>query len=240
MCTALNLRIGGFCFLSVLASCASVPDARESQLPPVDIVDHRVWFEVVEAGDTELARLMLDQGIDPSIELSGLTALHIAARDGNVDLVQLLIDRGADINLGPDPEQAQLAAVAGHGSPQMIELVMGRELEPGEVAQTMNLRTPLNLAVENGHVDVARTLIESGADVNMGGAWYSPLHTAVLSGDVAMIELMLESNARVNTSIRIHDRPSFAGFRYVRPLELARLIERDDIVDLLRSHGARD
>ena len=54
-----------------------------------------------------------------------------------------------------------------------------------------------------------------------------------------MVELLLDSNARVNKSVRIHDRSTFAGFRYVRPLELARIIDREDIASLLRKHGAR-
>ena len=75
--------------------------------------------------------------------------------------------------------------------------------------------------------------------VDSGGEWYSPLHTAVTIGDVDLVELLLENDARVNEMVRIQDRSQFAGFRYVTPLELATIIERDDIVSLLREHGAR-
>ncbi len=83
-------------------------------------------------------------------------------------------------------------------------------------------------------------LIGAGADVNARGEWYSPLHSAVLYGDAGVVELLLANGALANTTIRIHDRRRFSGFRYARPVELARIIERDDIVELLRRSGGRD
>ena len=231
-------RPGIVCIVAILSACATNHEADTGV--PVDIVDRRVWFEAVEDGNDEIVRLLIEQGTDTSIEHEGLTALHIAARDGHEGIVEILIESGADVNSGPDDVQMRAASVAGHGSPQMLEMVTGARLSPAEVAHAINLRTPLNLAVESGHIDIARMLIAADADVDAGGEWYRPLHTAVLSGDIEMVALLLDANARINESIRIQDRSRFSGFRYARPLELARIIEREDIVDLLRSNGARD
>ena len=228
------------CVAVLLGGCASHGDpGTEDARPGVDSVDRRIWFEAAEQGHSGLIRALLDEGVDPLIEHEGLTALHVAARQGDLDVVRVLVGAGVDVNLAPDLDESQLAAVAGHGSPQMIQLIVGRNVPADEVARAMSERTPLNLAVEAGHHEVAAYLLESGADVDLGGVWYRPLHTAVLNGDLEMVELLLDSRARVNESVRIHDRSSFAGFRYVRPLELARIIERDDITSLLREHGAR-
>jgi ankyrin repeat protein len=75
--------------------------------------------------------------------------------------------------------------------------------------------------------------------VNDGGEWYSPLYSAILFGNEELVELLLERGARVNAAVRIQDRSVFAGFRYARPLEVARIIQRDDLVTLLQRYGGR-
>ena len=109
--------------------------------------------------------------MDPLIERQGLTALHIAARHGYLDDASLFIDAGVDVNLVPNETEAALAAAAGHGNPRMVEMIAGGELDPEELASVSNRRSPLNLAVENGHADMVALLIGAGADVNARGEW---------------------------------------------------------------------
>ena len=224
-------------------ACQSTPDRGDgpgSAGASVDIVDRKVWFAAADAGDTDILRALLEDGIDPLLERQGLTALHIAARHGYLDAAVLIVDAGVSVNLVPDPDEAALASAVGHGSPQITKIIVGGALDPDAIARASNVRSPLNLAVENGQADVAAFLIRAGADVNARGEWYSSLHSAILYGDADIVTLLLENGARTSTKIRIHDRASFAGFRYVGPVELARIIERDDLVDLLQQYGGRD
>jgi ankyrin repeat protein len=209
-------------------------------MPPVDSVDRRIWFTAADEGNARLLQALIDDGIDPLIEKDGFTALHIAARNGHVDAARVLIGTGMGVDPGPDARQAELADAIGHGSPGMVDLVAGRKLDPATIAHLSNLRTPLNLAVQNGHAEMVAVLIEAGADVNAAGEWYSPLHSAILYGDADIVSLLLESGASLHDKVRIQDRSRFSGFRYVGPVELAELIGRSDIVDLLRRQGGRD
>ncbi|RUO96825.1 ankyrin repeat protein, partial [Jimgerdemannia flammicorona] len=53
--------------------------------------------------------------------------------------------------------------------------------------------TPLNLAAENGHVEVAKLLFDMGGDMNVVDDWnLTPLHLASVKGHVAMIKLLLD------------------------------------------------
>jgi hypothetical protein len=225
-------------------ACQSAPELADSRGigagASVDAVDRKVWFAAADAGDTKILRALLEDGMDALIERQGLTALHIAARHGYLDAATLLVDAGVTVNLVPNPTEAALAATVGHGNPQITKMIVGDELDPEAIARASNIRSPLNLAVENGHADVAAFLIGAGADVNARGEWYCPLHSAVLYGDAGVVALLLDNGARTSTKIRIHDRASFSGFRYVGPVELARTIERDDLVDLLQHYGGRD
>ena len=229
--------------LVCLAACQSAPGKPSTDTgapaPESDRIDTRIWFEAADAGDAGILAAMLDDGIDPLIERQGLTALHVAASGGHLDAVRLLVDAGVEVDLGPDEADARIANAAGYGSPHMLASIIGEDPGPDEIARATSLRTPLNLAVENGHEEVAALLIDGGADVNAGGEWYSPLYSAIVFGDAALVELLLAHGADANDAVRIQDRSAFAGFRYARPVEVARIIGRDDLVEMLQSYGGR-
>lgn len=229
--------------VSCVAACQSMPGAPTADEIPArqpDRNDARIWFEAADQGDAGILVAMLDEGIDPLVERDGLTALHLAARAGRADAVHVLIDALVSVDIGPNEDEARIADLAGHGNPQLFAMMTGADPGPDAVARATSLRTPLNLAVENGHLDVAELLIDAGADVNAGGEWYSPLCSAILYGDRQLVELLLARGADVNDAIRIQDRTVFAGFRYARPMEVARLIQRQDLADLLEAHGGRE
>ncbi len=224
--------------LAYLAACQTAP-AGDRLVSEPDRLDTAIWFEAADTGDTGVLSAMLEEGMDPFAERQGLTALHIVSREGHLDAVRLLVDAGVDVNLGPDEADARVADAAGYANPQILEMISGRKPDPDAIARANSLRTPLNLAVENGHADVAALLVDAGADVNAGGEWYSPLYSAILFGDKGLVELLLAHGASVNDAVRIQDRSVFAGFRYARPVEVAQIIRRDDLVALLRAHGGR-
>lgn len=226
----------------VIANCqsTSVLQHEAPATEPSRTIDYKVWFAAAEEGDAGILESLLAEGVDPRVERQGLTALHIVVRQGYFDATKLLLDAGVEVNLEPNETEAQLAAAAGHGNPRMLEMMTGTKPDPDAVANASNLRSPLNLAVENGHGGIVALLIAHGANVNSSGEWYSPLHSAVLYGDASTVGLLLKNGARVNSKIRIPDRSKFSGFRYVRALEVARIIERDDLVELLQRYGGKD
>ena len=57
-----------------------------------------------QAGNSPTVKYLLDQGVDPNaMNLFGATALMSAAAAADIDSVRLLLDRGANVNLRPDP-----------------------------------------------------------------------------------------------------------------------------------------
>jgi ankyrin repeat protein len=81
-----------------------------------------------------------------SLTMGGLTALHVAARDGQFDAVRALLDSHADINAQTDTDKS----------------------------------TPLILALINGHYDLAKYLIDHGADVTLTSTdGLSPLYAVI-------------------------------------------------------------
>jgi ankyrin repeat protein len=59
-----------------------------------------------------------------------------------------------------------------------------------------NQKTPLHLALESGHIDMARYLIEQGADINLKDKdKASPLHNAAYLGNLEILNLLLKKGA---------------------------------------------
>lgn len=60
-----------------------------------------MWFPAIGGGEAEhleIARLLLDAGADPNAHKRGQTALHWAARSGQMEMAELLLSRGARVD----------------------------------------------------------------------------------------------------------------------------------------------
>jgi ankyrin repeat protein len=113
-----------------------------------------------------VVRLLVESGADPRAHTKkGFTALHFAAREGDIDSVRHLLASGVSVNLRslPDPAIASLPA-APRG--------------PGYQATLSDGSTPLLVATVRGHVPLALFLLEQGADPNVLDAGFTPLHWA--------------------------------------------------------------
>jgi hypothetical protein len=68
-----------------------------------------------------------------------------------------------------------------------------------DINQSPDDQVPLSLAIQEKHFDVARLLIERGADVNLSTTFsYVPLVYAVQAGNIDMINLLIEKGALVD------------------------------------------
>jgi ankyrin repeat protein len=63
-------------------------------------VARKLAYRSVEPRDSfEAVKLLLDKGADVNrADLAGVTALHVAARESDLDLIQMLVDRGARLD----------------------------------------------------------------------------------------------------------------------------------------------
>ena len=89
---------------------------------------------------------------------------------------------------------------------------------------------PLYAACSHGHVDVARLLLDNGAEVDRAqkdGA--TPLHIACQNGHVEAVRLLLDNGAAV-------DRVDRADKYGVTPLYIAKYQGHSSIVALLEDH----
>ena len=87
-----------------------------------------MWYASIGGGSVEAAELLLDHGAPVDQESDGTTALHWAARDGQLDLARFVLERGADPRaVGRSGESGGAAtpldSARSSGNAAMVELI---------------------------------------------------------------------------------------------------------------------
>lgn len=156
-----------------------------------------------------LDRTLDSQDRTHEINLKGwCRALQKAAKLGSAEMIQLLLDHGANIDTHFQPTGTALHMAAKHGNLEAVKLLTER----GASTATVHFgRTPLRLAVEGHHVEIVEYLLEKGAMAHIdrqlqpeSEVVLQPIHAAACrsGGNTGwcqrMLSVLLKYNARVD------------------------------------------
>lgn len=154
-------------------------------------------FRAAQSGQTAVLVELLSQGPDlEARDRNGQTSLFVASVRGYGDIVQLLLTRGAAVDAQDKDERTPLLALAAVKSSASTWAAGSSEVVRLLVSHGSNVnfkdkigRTPLLWAATNGHYDLVRTLLETGADVSAANnRGRTALHLAVDSTNTTHIE----------------------------------------------------
>jgi cytohesin len=241
-----------------LKAAEPVVEAAKTE-PPTAKVPTIPLRIAVGAGNIVAVKQHLAAGTNVNAKRNGTTPLHSAAFNGHKEIAELLIAKGADVNVlnaggytpldlaNNNPEIADL--LRKHGGKTAEELnVLFDAAKKGDTeavkqhlaagadvnAKTDNGMTPLHDAAYRGHKEIAELLIDKGADVNSKDKYgTTPLHMAASNGDKEIAELLINNGADVNAKV-------LSGkFKEKTPLDLAIRFKRPETADLLRKHGGK-
>lgn len=178
----------------------------------------------IRTSDKKKVKELLNSGIDPNLvpeETWG--PLHLAVVKKDTDLVDLLIGKGADVNLsiGEEKNSPLIYACQRGFYDEMLLLLKG-----GANSNYENIYglTPLIFACYSGEDRLVTVLLRYGANINLSSPEVSPLLIAVYRGDENMVKLLLNNGADA----------SYLSTTGLDPVLLAVLKEKVNIVrDLL-------
>jgi ankyrin repeat protein len=232
---------------------------------------------VARAGNVEAAKLLLKAGakVDPVESFGGQTPLMWAVARRHPEMVEYLASKGADVNARGAIRDYQRVAQAesraksldrGGLTPllyaarencrECVEILLKHKADvnlgdPSEIA-------PLSVAMLNSNWDIAKRLVDAGADIN-GWDWYgrSPLHVAISNMQSAnsrnpldndrpnkatgrdLVNLLVERGANPNQQ-QFFGASGFGGAadRGLTPFLVACGTGNIEVVKLLLAHGA--
>lgn len=201
------------------------------------------FVKAVESGDERRVRAMLDA--DPALVEQcheGATPLHLAAIGNGTGVVDVLIERGADLDARDDEFRATPLGWANEGGrTSMVRHLVER-----------GARVDLHQAAAYGLIDhVCRLLRQHPGRVDLQDGFGTPLHQAALWGHADIVELLLRHGA--NPDLRARDgrtalqialrqiRSDAIDTPIVSPARRRQIVQGcRHCVELLRAHGASD
>ncbi|XP_060073340.1 NF-kappa-B inhibitor cactus-like [Ylistrum balloti] len=160
-------------------------------------------------------RLVVGGACVEMCDRNGDTPLHIACRQGDIDLVRALLE------------------------PVRYEELMQNEysIRFQKIPQNLEIRnssgcTCLHVAAENGHMNIMKLLLSKGARINNGDAkrGATVLHRAAERGDLILTTFLL-GLSEINVDSKMYDGATPAAIAHGR--------RHGEIVDVLKKFGAR-
>ena len=206
--------------------------------------DQTALYIASSCGYTDIVRSLIHRGADlnPICEDHDeggndvrWTPLLAAIFRRRQDVAILLLERGADMEIRSNRGETALYMASSRGCVDIVRQLISHRTDPNAEFETFDIykgvvkSTPLHGASYIGNTQVARILLEHGANPNApDNSGATALHTASFSGKVAVVELLLEYGAHSD----VRDKLGWT------PLHEAAFNLHLQVVVALLNHGA--
>ncbi|XP_064643262.1 ankyrin-1-like isoform X3 [Lineus longissimus] len=162
--------------------------------------------------------------------MDGDQAIHFAVTTDNLELVETLIDRGADKDAKNEFGFTPLHfAVLSRNLPAVTFLVKKAGVNVNAVDKDGN--QAIHFAVTTANLELVETLIDRGADKDAKNEFgFTPLHLAVLSGNLLAVSFLVKkAGVNVNAADKMLNTP----------MDLAAQGDETELISLLKKYGGR-
>ncbi len=186
----------------------------------------------VSSPSLETVKFLVDKGLDVNDMKSKRKVppvyYAVAWNEGNTDIVEYLISKGAVVKGTEEGGWNLLHSAVWKGKGKMIDLLVKGGISPDSKSETGV--TPLHNASSHGNLEAVIALLKNGADANIAdNKGNTPLSRAVSAGHVKAAAILLKHKADPNLKLK------FLG---VSPLHIAAAKGYGKIGDILLKYKA--
>ncbi|KAJ1431946.1 PGG domain [Sesbania bispinosa] len=156
-------------------------------------------YVAAEYGYVDMVREMIkyydlaDAGIKAR---NGFDALHIAAKQGDLDIVKILMEAHPELSMTVDPSNTTaLHTAATQGYTEIVKFLLEAGSSLATIARS-NGKTALHSAARNGHLEVVKALLEKepGVATRTDKKGQTALHMAVKGQSLEVVEELIKAD----------------------------------------------
>ena len=156
----------------------------------------------------EMIKFLLESRADPN------EGMWIAAAKGDVKLLKLLVQKGADVNKLNYENHTPLFYAAAFGQIEAVEFLIGRRARCG-----IDQITPLMIASQNGYFLIVRKLIDAGAvvSIRVPDDGMQAIHYAASNGHSDIVRYLISHHADKNALTSRKESPLYFAILANKP-----------------------
>ena len=147
---------------------------------PKEVMDAYNLNQAIVRMDIDKLKSLIKEGNDVNYHYNGRNALHTACDKDSPEMVELILNAGADVNsfseegIGRTPVQFVVGDFMQDDSPELVEILLKGGADPNLTSNTD--MAPVFETIKNAHVESLKLLIEHGASTDIKNSMdHSPL-----------------------------------------------------------------
>ncbi|XP_029911918.1 dynein heavy chain 12, axonemal [Myripristis murdjan] len=163
-------------------------NAKVDQTGPLD---RTALHESAFLGLENFVYLLLESGANPNAcDIKKKTPLALAAQNGHLNVVEVLLQKGANVSYESEYGTIMFEAAAS-GNPDIISLLLDHGADPNWPLYSGHL--PIHRVAYHGHILALELLIPVTKLEAVKESGMSPLHSAAAGGHAQCLELLLQA-----------------------------------------------
>ncbi|XP_042580540.1 ankyrin repeat and death domain-containing protein 1B isoform X2 [Cyprinus carpio] len=177
-----------------------VEDLQMGELDKEDQRGNRLFALAAAHGCVRMLQMLMEEPYNMATmeeNKVGDTPLHLAAKNGQCEALQLLLDNFDIRNEVNQAGQTALYLAADGAHEDCVQTLLEAQCDPNIF--TLSRSSPLHPVCERGHFPIVKLLISSGAQMNAQNQHlHTPLHLAVKNCHIPVIHTLLEAGCDPN------------------------------------------
>jgi len=211
-------------FLMLTSLLLSTACSAAASLTPEELQE--AIFVAAREEDAKAMKQYIDAGADINqVNGDGVTVLQIAALRGNLEMIELLLDAGADFDV-----RTFHYAIKGSGdNVDIVQAFIDRGADVSGRDDGTPGHSPLMHAAEHGHLEIGKLLLANGADLEQVDDFNDPaLNVAAFHGQLEFVKMLVDMGAKLDV----------IGYRGRNALGHAIANRHEEVAAFLREAGS--